>query len=167
MKKFSILRLMISLFAVFALSSCSKDEPKDEQLTFVGKTYGMSKTKGLSTDYASFKFISATEMLYRQERRTPSKPEETDPEWNELNLYTYTYTYDKATREVHCTKLVSSEESAKDLPNYHHTTTDFTKVKFVFDNKFENLTISGVKEADPEYDEPAKAYKYVLPIIEE
>ncbi len=161
---------MKSLFAVFALSSCSKDEPKknepkQEELSFVGKTYGISQTRGLSTDYYQFKFLSATEVEFRDERRTPSKPNDKDPEWNELNVYKYTYTYDKVTRQAHFTKLVSSEESAKDWPNYHHTSADFTKVKFVFDEKFENLTMSGVEPADPKHNKPAKPYTQVIPLL--
>ncbi|PID88648.1 MAG: hypothetical protein CSB03_00295 [Bacteroidia bacterium] len=168
MKKFSVLGLFLSLFVVFALSSCKKEEPKKDGLSFVGKTYTVltdwgakniiedeSKMKDDDTRmYFSFVFHSATELTYKQGTYTPANKTDKTGEFNGNSTAKYTYTYNKDTRIVELTKVLSvttdiESESSDPLQKQKEFAEDFKgKIKLQFDENFEVLTVFAADEGE-------------------
>ncbi len=151
MKKIGILGLMISLFVVFALSSCGKDdEPKKEdvkEVTHIGADYFLSTTfeEEYTFDYL-ISFDTADKLRFQTIMVRPDT--EDDKGIKTKSIYHYNYTYDKATKEIKLTKVLSAFEIVNDRESEKEDDTeDATNLMksntFQFDEKFEHLTLKG------------------------
>ncbi len=178
MKKISILGLMISLFAVFAFSSCSKDkEPKKEVLSFVGKTYKVlttwegkliedeSEMKDDDTRrYFIFIFDNKDQLTYKHGTYTPDYKGEKTGEHSGNNVEKYNYTYDEKTRIAKLTKVLSV---TTDIERKKNKTSELKKeadefkekITLQFDEKFKALSFMVTDKKGKIYTLPLKLQK--------
>ncbi len=180
MKKISILGLIASLFAVFALSSCSKDdEPKkDEQLAFVGKTYKLltdwdnqhiiEDESKISDDetrmYYIFIFDSKEQLTFKHGTYTPDYEGEKTGEHSGNTEEKYNYTYDEKTRIAKLSKVLSVktdiEREKDDVSKLKREAEEsMGRLTLQFDEKFEVLTITATDKKGETQSLPLKLQK--------
>ncbi len=147
MKKISILGLIASLFVVFALSSCGGEEPKGDKvkkLTHVGAIYYASMPfEDIYTYSHLVTFVSADELTYEIFLERPDTDD--DKGIKTKTIARYKYTYDKATREVKLTKVLSAFEivngkEAEKTDDTEDATNIMKTAKLHLDEKLEHLT---------------------------
>ncbi len=140
MKKISILGLMLSLFAVFALSSCSKE--KVEPKSHIGKIYASPMTYEKDYNIGYVVVLDNENELYIRFAINRNFSYE--------GVYRYNYTYDEATRKIQLTKFLSAKDvkgkfdkEDKDLAN---PTEILSRMKLSLDKKLEQLTLNNGRE---------------------
>ncbi len=180
MKKISILGLIASLFVVFALSSCSKDDEakKDEQLAFVGKTYKVLTTweteliedeSTMKDDdtrrYFIFTFDNENELTYKHGTYTPADKSSNDGELNGNTIVKYRYQLVLGTKTIQLQEILSvktdiEKQGIDPLEEQKQNAERFMKkISLEFDEKFEVLTITGTDKKGETQSLPLKLQK--------
>ncbi len=128
MKKFSILGLLLSLFAVFALVSCGKDdEPKSE---LEGKTFFEQNVREYqSAKYFSDKIYAFKGNKFTLEHKEYTQPASENPEDNYYAKVVYEYAYNTKTSVVKLVKVVSAVIDGKEKTNQYQKEFEETKKK--------------------------------------
>ncbi len=124
MKKFSVLGLVLSLFAVFALASCSKDEPSNP---LNGKVFFK---QDVEADDNGTKYIDETAFAFTANQLTVTTKSYREPareDRNRTGIVVYGYTYDNNTAVIKVTKVISATENGVDTTSSEEAKFEQTK----------------------------------------